>query len=148
MNWFSQDYHTLWHCMRGDLPWLLPLLVVKSLIIVGYCDFALRSWRGYRQLEVKSESAKGLLYLTFVFLACAVCGYSFPLLRVFWPAYRLELFFNIGLLLLTLRLVYLARHASLIDALFMTDDLKDEVRQVRRRLKQLLEERNDAGGDL
>ena len=117
--------------MQQDTPWVVFLVLVKVGIVLGYIDFAIRNYRAYRDMHTKTKAATAYLYLTVVFLLCAVCGYLAPCVRLIWPAYRLEAFFNLALLIATFWLVRSARNADLIREVF---DVKTQVNALRAKI--------------
>jgi hypothetical protein len=95
LQWFSgadKQYETLFHCMSGDLPWIWALAVLSSIVILGYVVVACHWFKNLAGLK-KGLARSSLFNLTFIFLFCGICGYTFNILDLWYPARRLQVIF-------------------------------------------------------
>lgn len=91
LDWFTNygAYQTLFHCMADDIFWINTLCLLSLFVTIGYTFIAHHAWCKYRQAKKKSPMANLLMSFIVIFVLCAVCGYGFNILRLFWPGYRL-----------------------------------------------------------
>ena len=78
-----------WDCMHHDLSWVIAMSLACGLVVVGYLLIG-RQWDKHARLLGQSPAAKSLSDLKWVFVLCGFCGYTFPIVAVFWPCWRLE----------------------------------------------------------
>lgn len=91
VQWFAggdTPYLPAIHCMRNDWFWIGTTIALDIVIIVGYSIIAAR-WRRSAKLAKDSAAARCLNDLRQIFIWCAVCGYAFNIMRMWWPAIRL-----------------------------------------------------------
>ncbi len=114
---------------RPDWPWIIGLIVVTSLVIVGYLKIFFFWRRCYREVPPEDRNGK-LMDLAYVFLWCAVCGYAMSILMFFWPAYRLLTGFLVVLNIFTWRFV------RSLDAFRVSFSAKKYQRELERVLRE------------
>src|SRR5688572_23347281 len=104
LYWFSggdEQYHTLYHCMRGDIVWIVITIVLDILVASGYIIIA-HHWNVNEKLLDKNSRARhALSHLKNIFIFCGICGYIFIPIKMFWPAWRLYDFFLVILVFFT-----------------------------------------------
>jgi signal transduction histidine kinase len=109
--WFSggaRQYLPSVHCMNHDWFWVYLTILTSGGIIVGYTLIALK-WRTSEQLVSQTVVKRILSDLRNIFIWCAICGYGFNIVRMWWPAWRLLDFAQIVLLVYTFRYVLRSR---------------------------------------
>ncbi|CAA9429468.1 MAG: hypothetical protein AVDCRST_MAG64-3433 [uncultured Phycisphaerae bacterium] len=109
--WFSggaRQYMPSIHCMNHDWFWVYLTILTSGAIIVGYAMIALK-WRTSERLVSQAAVKQILRDLRNIFIWCAVCGYGFNILRMWWPAWRLLDFSQIILGVYTFRYVFRSR---------------------------------------
>lgn len=108
LNWFTggerYNYKTLMHCLDHDLVTLALVVFLCVAIFTGYLIIAYR-WSRAAVAAPDSEASKALNDLKWIFILCAVCGYLWVILDVFWPGWRLYVLFLTALNLITWRYV-------------------------------------------
>ncbi len=106
INWFAggeNPYHTLYHCMRGDTPWVVTTVALDLAVAMGYLLIAKHWWENERQLNNTNAAKIALGRLKNIFIFCGICGYVFIPIKMFWPAWRLYDMFMGVLVLFTWR---------------------------------------------
>jgi signal transduction histidine kinase len=93
VNWWSggtgSQYMDTVHCMNHDWFWITVTIVLNLLVIAGYLLIA-RHWLR-NEKKLKPGPAKlALNQMKYIFLFCALCGYLFPVVRMWWPCVRLS----------------------------------------------------------
>lgn len=127
LNWLASNattgdaYHTLMHCMSGDVRWFTGLIIMVSGTVLQYLDIAYVAWYRGRSFE-KSELKDGFIQLTFVFAFCAVCGYGFRIMQTVFPAYKVLVLSLIVLNYYTNKLRYTIRHSDFLSKLYSLED--------------------------
>jgi hypothetical protein len=92
INWFSggkNQYMNMWQCMRQDRI-TISLVIALCLGIIAFYTAIAWIWWNNAKLLTTSPAKKALNSLKWVFVLCAFCGYAFPIMKLFWPAWRLE----------------------------------------------------------
>ena len=101
------EYMPRAHCLRTaeaspDWPWIIALIALNAIIIIGYLRIVL-FWRRCYLDEKPEDRDRSLKDLAYIFILCATCGYLFSIVIFFWPVYRLQALFMIGLAFVTWR---------------------------------------------
>lgn len=109
IEWFTGGelyrYHKLFHCMDGDLVTMCLVILLCVGVFSGYLVVAFRWFKASEQAP-ESEAKKALNDLKWIFVLCAICGYLWVILEVFWPAWRLYAVALAGLNYFTWRYVF------------------------------------------
>ncbi len=89
-----------------DHDYLTIALAVISCagVFTGYWIIAWR-WSQAARNAPQSEGKKALHDLKWIFIFCGICGYLWIILEMFWPAWRLYIFFLFALNIYTWRYV-------------------------------------------
>ncbi len=133
------SYFARTHCMvradgTPDWPWIIASIVLNVGVLTGYLlifRFWCRSYYG----EARIDRNPKLMYLALIFLMCATTGYTFQIVLVWWPAYRLQVFF---LGILTMVTWLFAWNAKDLRASFSAFRLQRELEQsLRNRTAEL-----------
>lgn len=109
----SEQYHTLVHCLQKDWVTLSVVILLCSLNIVGYLLIAYH-WKRCETGQTRSTHIKVLQDLRYIFIFCGICGYLFPVVKIFWPAWRLWAVFMVVLVCVTWRFALTARKLKVI----------------------------------
>ena len=126
-KWLSVDgkAHTLDHCIGGTIETVI-MIVLSSAVIVGYLIIS-ESWKKAEKNCTSKTAISALREMRFIFVACALCGYGFPILKVWFPWWRPYLFFLFLLVLFTWRYVSKVSRLKIIYAEFETlEKIKSE----------------------
>lgn len=118
-NWATNNdtYMVFLHCLRGDKDTLFWLLFWTFVVVLGYFLIGFDYLKTYliiqKQNNLKfweiSKSplvGKDTLLICLVFFGCALAGYLFDFLRVWFPAYKLLVHIRFFLALFTVGAVY------------------------------------------
>ena len=84
----TRPYHTLYHCMNGDVPWVMLTVSLDLTVALGYVLIAWH-WRKNEQALAESPAKSALRDMKMIFLFCGLCGYLFIPIKMYWPAWRL-----------------------------------------------------------
>src|SRR4051812_39758658 len=78
VDWFAGDgrYNTLYHCMGGDIFWIVATVVLDLSVAAGYIVIAKHWWKNQRLLA-PSPARDALRSMRNIFLFCGICGYLF-----------------------------------------------------------------------
>ncbi len=108
IHWFTggpqYHYHTLAHCLDGDLVVMSLAVLLCSGVFIGYWIIASR-WSKAAGKSRASSARQALNDLKWIFILCGICGYLWVLMETVWPAWRLYLFFLLALNFFTWRYV-------------------------------------------
>lgn len=108
-------YHPTQHCMMMDWPWVIAMVVTKTLIFVAYFVIFHERWRrAAKKLKEGSEARQAIESLANIFLFCGVAGYLFVLVDVFYPIRRVEVILHFVLLGLCWRFIRLTKDKNVI----------------------------------
>jgi signal transduction histidine kinase len=140
LEWFSGgefQYMKLYQCMRRD--WLVIGLTIGLDVAVaaGYAMIAMHWWRNEKRLaDGPAKRALGTMRNIFIF--CAICGYVFLPIKMFWPAWRLYDIFLAALVFYTWRYAWGARDLKVIytelgGVAQLREDLEKSREEGRRR---------------
>ena len=101
-DWATNNdlYMTYRHCLGGDKFTLNVIIFCTIGIVISYTLIGFRFLKSYLASQKTNDLkpyefwkasifAKNNLFLVAVFLGCAVSGYGFEVVKVFWTAYRL-----------------------------------------------------------
>ena len=145
MSWFTNEgkYHTLDHCMAGDVPWIALVLILCGIIAFGYFVIAVKWWNAERTSEATRER-DALRDLRLIFSLCAVCGYVWPWVDLVWPAWRLQALMLALLAFFTIRYAMSPISVNVVyDALVERKELIDQVKIMQRQMDTLSQKMND-----
>lgn len=115
-----------------DGVWIGVLLVLNAAIFIGYLKI-FRFWRQCYLAERADDRHNKLMDLARIFLLCAMCGYGFFIITMFWPAYRLMAVFLLALSVVTWRFAFD------LDSFRLSFSAK----RLQRELNEHLQRRND-----
>lgn len=119
LDWFAggrtHPYHTLWHCMGHDTPWVIITVALDLTVAAGYGVIAYHWWVNQRRLE-NAQARVALARMRNIFLLCGICGYLFIPVKMFWPAWRLYDIFLVFLAYYTWRYAWGAKDLRVIYA--------------------------------
>ncbi len=142
--WFSGgeiQYHTLYHCFRGDIPWIVITVLLDLAVAAGYVLIAWHWYRNQRHLP-PIPAKRALANMRNIFVFCGICGYLFIPIKLFWPAWRLYDIFMLVLVYFTWRYAWGARDLKVVySELGRSGRLAvelEESRQESRRKSQFL----------
>lgn len=132
--WFSGSnvggYHTLMHCMQGDMLWIIAVCTLSITVLAGYFVIAW-FWRRSEKTAGDSTSVHQLRLLRWIFILCGICGYGYVLLETVWPAWRLDAALLAVLATVTWRYAYRARGLGVVYAdLKRLKELEEGIRSV------------------
>jgi|GEM_PF-5073303 len=141
IQWFRggayYHYHNLIHCMDSDFVTLTIVLILCVGVFTGYLIIAYR-WSTAAKSVPESPAKRALNDLKWIFIICAICGYAWVLLEVFWPGWRLYMIMLAWLNLYTWR--YIIRENSLeklYEYLKDRDDLVQKINDQQETIDQL-----------
>src|SRR4051812_21223252 len=117
LDWFAGNgtYHTLYHCMNGDTPWVVLTVALDFAVAVGYVLIAMHWARNQRHLP-PIPAKRALANLRNIFVFCGLCGYIFIPVKMIWPAWRLYDMFMLALVYFTWRYAWGARDLKVLYA--------------------------------
>jgi PAS domain S-box-containing protein len=148
IQWFAggaHPYHTLYHCMSGDVPWIVITVALDIAVALGYLKIAAHWWRNERDLKEANPAKRALGRLKNIFILCGLCGYVFVPVKLVWPAWRLYDLFLGALAIITWRYAWGARDLKVIyQAIGGSDRLAQDLENSlanRLLLEKLVEER-------
>jgi len=116
LRWFTggdTPYMTLYHCMSHDTLWVVITIALDLAVAGGYALIAVHWWRNQRSLQ-NPEARRDLGDMRNIFIFCAMCGYLFIPLKLYWPAWRLYDMFLLVLVYFTWRYAWGARELKVI----------------------------------
>ena len=101
------QYMPRMNCLRTeagtpDWFWVISLIVLNVIVVAGYVRIFIFWLRCYYD-EEKRDRDKKLLDLAYIFALCATSGYGLATIIFFWPVYRMQAIFLVGLALITWR---------------------------------------------
>ncbi|MDA7787760.1 hypothetical protein N8940_00820 [Sphingomonadaceae bacterium] len=140
LNWFTGGdryvYKTLMHCLNHDLVTLALVVSLCVAVFTGYLIIAYR-WSRAAKDAPDSEASKALNDLKWIFILCAVCGYLWVILDVFWPGWRLYVIILAALNFITWRYVLRIEaldqiYVYLRDRDTLVRELADKQREIDR----------------
>lgn len=116
LQWFAGGeyaYMDLWHCMSGDVFWIVATIVLDLSIAAGYGVIAMHWWQNQKTLP-DTPAKQALSTMRNIFLFCGLCGYLFIPIKMFWPAWRLYDFFLLVLAYYTWRYAWNAKNLKVV----------------------------------
>ena len=136
------QYMPRMNCLRTeagspDWFWVISLIVLNVIVVTGYVRIFIFWLRCYYGEEKRDRDGK-LLELAYIFALCAVCGYGLATIIFFWPVYRLQAIFLVGLAYITWRF---ALNLEPFRASFAAHRLQRELNEVLQRENKELEDR-------
>ena len=135
MRWFSggdNQYMNLWHCMNHDALWVTIVIVLCSAIILGYLKIAFHWYTNLKTLS-RSLAKSSLFNMVNIFLFCGICGYLFPIIKFWWPIWRLYAFFLAILTFFTWRYALNTPRLKVVyQEINKSTDLKSELDHQKR----------------
>ena len=138
LDWFRggtyYTYHTLKHCMDGDLLTLSIVVFLCIGVFSGYLVIAYR-WHNAAKKVPDSAAKKGLQDLKWIFILCAVCSYLWVILEVFWPGWRLYMIVLAALNVYTWR--YVLRENSMEKLYRYLQDRDELVKKIEMQEEEL-----------
>jgi len=140
-KWFTggayYHYHTLVHCMDYDYVTLTIVLILCAGVFTGYLAIAWQ-WSRSAKKAPDSSAKRALQDLKWIFIICAVCGYLWVFLELFWPAWRFYMIFLALLNLFTWRYVLRNNMMNKVyDCLKDRSDLISEIEEQRKEIDKL-----------
>ena len=101
------QYMPRMNCLRTeagspDWFWVISLIVLNVIVVTGYARIFIFWMRCY-YVEEKRDRNKKLRDLAYLFALCATCGYGLATIIFFWPVYRMQAIFLVGLAYITWR---------------------------------------------
>ncbi|HLL88470.1 MAG TPA: HAMP domain-containing sensor histidine kinase [Tepidisphaeraceae bacterium] len=139
VDWFAGgelQYMKLYQCMRRD--WLVIGLTIGLDVAVaaGYALIALHWWRNEKTLP-DGPAKRALATMRNIFVFCAICGYVFLPIKMFWPAWRLYDIFLAALVFYTWRYAWGARDLKVIyQELGTTQQLREDLEKSREEARR------------
>lgn len=118
-------YMTLVHCMRQDWFWIGLMVFANMTVIIGYLEFARRNYKAYKANKKESgddEVARAYTSLIGVFVFCALCGYSYPIVAIFAPIKKAFVILTFILGFFTWRLIFHANSVDFYNEMFKKKD--------------------------
>ena len=87
----SGHYQCLVDCLDHDWVMIWLVVLLSSGVIFSFMWIAWQWHQDSRSL-LKGPAKSSLIYLRSMFVVCGACGYGFVLLKMFWPAWWLNVF--------------------------------------------------------
>lgn len=145
MNWLHEfsmwatgngKYHTLYHCMGQDKPWVAITVTLCLAVAAGYVLIAIHWWKNEKTLPASpARTALGTMRNIFAF--CGLCGYVFIPIKMVWPAWRLYDFFLAVLVYYTWRYALGAKNLRVIySAISRSNQLASDLAESREESKR------------
>jgi len=139
LDWFAggdMPYRTLFHCMRGDMFWIVTTVTLDLAVATGYMLIMSHWWRNERTLP--DIPAKQVLRgMRNIFLLCGICGYLFIPVKLFWPAWRLYDIVMVFLVYSTWRYALQARNFKVVyGEIGRNKELSDNLEKSREESKR------------
>ena len=140
LNWFTGGerfiYKTLMHCLDHDMVTIALVVSLCLSVFIGYLIIAYRWSRAARNAP-DSGASKALSDLKWIFILCAVCGYLWVILDLFWPGWRLYAIVLTALNFMTWRYVLRVEaldqiYAYLRDRDSLVRELEEKQREIDR----------------
>lgn len=113
----GQEYMTMLGCSANDLPVVISIGVLCGLVVVQYLDVALHNYKISKKYT-KSNTKKYLLYFTLVFVFCAIAGYGYRLMSIWYNPYKILAIILLILNLLTFNFRRYMRRTNAITTIF------------------------------
>ncbi len=115
-------YMTLIDCMQNDWFWVGLMVLANTTVILGYFEFARRNYQAYKRYNKdkaeKDEVSEAYMSLIGVFIFCAFCGYSYPILAIFLPIKKAFILITFVLVFFTWRLIFKANSVDFYNEIF------------------------------
>src|SRR5688500_15438082 len=92
LHWFSGGhFHYMkgWECIGWDLTQGWIGIILRTLVIVGYLIIGAHWYKGLRAMK-DGIGKSSLFAMVNIFVFCAICGYLFPIINMWYPAWRIE----------------------------------------------------------
>jgi signal transduction histidine kinase len=118
VQWFAggdTPYMDLWHCMSGDVVWIVATIALALSVAAGYVVIAKHWWQNQKTLP-DSPAKRALATMRNIFLYCGLCGYVFIPIKMFWPGWRLFDFFLLVLAYYTWRYAWNTKNLKVVYA--------------------------------
>ena len=136
------QYMPRMNCLRTeagspDWFWVISLIVLNVIVVTGYARIFIFWLRCYYD-EEKRDRDKQLLDLAYIFALCATCGYGLATIIFFWPVYRMQALFLVGLAFMTWRF---ALNLEPFRASFAARRLQRQLNEILHQENSGLEER-------
>lgn len=134
------QYMPRMNCLRttaGSPDWFWGIsLIVLNVIVVTACVRIFIFWLRCYYVEEARDRDEKLLDLAYIFGFCATCGYGFAIVTFFWPVYRMQAMFLVGLAIISWRF---ALNLEPFRASFASRRLQRELNEVLQRDNHELE---------
>ncbi len=88
----DRPFMTGWHCLNGHYYWGWITIILCMLVIASYLKIAYHWYTNLKTLR-KGLPKSSLFTMMNIFVFCAVCGYTFPILFMWYPVYPIRAFF-------------------------------------------------------
>ena len=135
LDWFTggvdHPYMRLTHCMNHDSVWIALTVGLDLAVGAGYAVIATHWWQNGRNLP-DVPARRALANIRNIFVFCAICGYMFIPIKMFWPAWRLYDVFLAVLVYFTWRYAWGAKDLKVVyRELGMTAQLTADLQKSR-----------------
>ena len=123
MEWFTNNglYMTLIHCMNGDMFWVQLLVISNILAIIAYSYLFLIL---ITEARTRGSKERRLLYsIAITLMICSISGYLLPILRIVWPAYRLQVILTGVFSVSALSMLMRFRDRRLVNKIFRINNI-------------------------
>lgn len=114
-------YMTLVHCMSQDWFWIGLMVLANSFVILGYLEFARRNYKAYKK-QKGSEVADAYMGLIWVFIFCALCGYTYPIIAILYPIKKAFVLVTFALGFVTWNMIFKANSIDFYNEIFKKKD--------------------------
>lgn len=95
-EWFYTGSHGPymrgWDCIMNDAFWGWANISLCILVIIGYLIIAYHWYSNLTMLK-KGLAKQSLFNMVNIFLFCGICGYFFPIIKMWYPIWKLNAIF-------------------------------------------------------
>lgn len=129
---------TTWYCMNHDAPWVLTIGVLCIGVIISYLIIAYHWYKNLATLK-KGLAKSSLFNMVNIFLFCGICGYLFPLIKMYWPMWRLHALFLLILNIFSWRYALNTPKLKVVyEEIHNAGELTEELNQEKKRTGRVL----------
>lgn len=132
MTWLTEGYHTLFQCLGHNRLMFHLVLILSGVNIVQYFRIE-RIHRNSEHLAKDRQSTQAVRAMRLIFLLCAVSGYGWNFIKVWWPAWSVWCLLMV--ILIAACQYYIVKMRSGVVALYDSLRISNELKDLRHRIE-------------
>ena len=131
----GNDYMSMLHCANEDIPVVIGIILACIYICYQYGDIAFKHYINYKKYP-STKLSSYFFGITKVFVFCALAGYGYRIMSVWYNPYKILLLILIGLNYYTFSFRKAFRS---LDVFFKLHSLEDRFGAVKKQMKEMQE---------